>query len=158
MPRRGVLAWKRTMIAFDLKCAKGHVFEAWFASSQGYARDAKAGRVECPLSGNTKVEKAPMAPNIASGRGADERPPAPAADPLAERRAEAFRMMRELQNRVERDFDHVGERFAEEARKIHYGEVDKRAIYGSATPEESKELKDEGVEFGQIPWLPRHDS
>lgn len=147
------------MIAFDLKCAKGHVFEAWFASSKGFERDAKAGRVECPVCGSTKVEKALMAPNIATGSaGGRERPPAPTPDPQAERRAEAFRMLRELQSRIERDFDHVGERFAEEARKIHHGEVEKRAIYGSATPEESKALKDEGIEFGQIPWLPRHDA
>ena len=146
------------MIAFDLKCAKGHVFEAWFASSRGFERDAKAGRVECPLCGNANVEKAPMAPNIAAGRGAEKRMPASEPDPRAERHAEVFRKMRELQNQIERDFDPVGDRFAEEARKIHYGEVDKRAIYGSATPEESKELKDEGIEFGQVPWLPRHDS
>ena len=148
------------MIAFDLKCAKGHVFEAWFASSRGFERDAKAGRVECPLCGSAKVEKALMAPHVATGRASEESPPvpAPAPDPLAERRAEAFRMLRELQGKIERDFDHVGERFAEEARKIHYGEVEKRAIYGSATPEESKALKDEGVEFGQLPWLPRHDA
>lgn len=148
------------MIAFDLKCAKGHVFEAWFASSRGFERDAKAGRVECPLCGSVKVEKALMAPHVATGCASEESPPAPAPapDPLAERRAEAFRMLRELQGKIERDFDHVGERFAEEARKIHYGEVEKRAIYGSATPEESKALKDEGVEFGQLPWLPRHDA
>ncbi len=146
------------MIAFDLKCAKGHVFEAWFASSAGYERDAKAGRVECPVCGSAEVEKAPMAPHIAAGRRAEDAAPAPAPDPIAERRAEAFRMVRELQSRIERDFDHVGDRFAEEARKIHHGEVEKRAIYGSATPEDSKALKDEGIEFGQIPWLPRHDA
>ena len=148
------------MIAFDLKCAKGHVFEAWFASSRVFERDAKAGRVECPVCGSAKVDKALMAPNIATGRDGEERAavPAPAPDPRAERRAEAFRMMRELRGRIERDFDHVGDHFAEEARKIHHGEVDKRAIYGSATPEESEALKDEGIEFGQIPWLPRHDA
>ncbi len=151
---------EEVMIAFDLKCAEGHVFEAWFASGAGYERDAKAGRVECPVCGSTKVAKALMAPNVATRRGAAVETPgsAPAPDPVAERRAEAFRMMRELQGRIEREFDHVGDRFAEEARKIHYGEVDKRAIYGSATPEESKSLKEEGIEFGQVPWLPRHDA
>jgi hypothetical protein len=153
-----VLELDETMITFDLKCAKGHVFEAWFASSQGFERDAKAGRVECPMCGSTKVEKAPMAPNIAAGRGGEAREAPVAPDPRAARQAEAFRMMRELQSRIERDFDHVGDRFAEEARKIHYGEVEKRGIYGSATPEESDGLKDEGIEFGQIPWLPRHDA
>ncbi len=146
------------MISFDLKCAKGHVFEAWFASSRGFERDAKAGRVECPMCGATKVEKALMAPNIATSRGGEAAAPVAVPDPAIERRAEAFRMIRELQSRIEREFDHVGERFAEEARKIHYGEVDKRAIYGSATPAESEALKDEGIEYGQIPWLPRHDS
>ena len=148
------------MIAFDLKCAKGHVFEAWFASSRGYERDVKAGRVECPLCGSAKVEKAPMAPNLSVGKR-DGRPAVPDAPPDAAdmaRRAELMRKVRELQTVVEREFDHVGDRFADEARKIHHGEVEKRSIYGSATPEESKELREEGIEFGQIPWLPRHDA
>lgn len=149
------------MIAFDLKCAKGHVFEAWFASSQGYERDVKAKRVECPLCGSTKIEKALMAPNVSTGkRGAQPMPAPPDAptDPNMEKRAELLKKIRELQTTIEREFDHVGDRFADEARKIHYGETEKRSIYGSATPEESKELTDEGIEFGQMPWLPRHDA
>ena len=149
------------MIAFDLKCAKGHVFEAWFASSAGYERDVKAGRVECPLCGSQKVAKAPMAPNVAANGKRGKAEPAPTPDPSAEqaaRMAETFKMLRKVQERIERDFDHVGDRFAEEARKIHYGEVEKRSIYGNATPDEASKLHDEGIEFGQMPWLPRHDS
>jgi hypothetical protein len=148
------------MIAFDLKCAEGHVFEAWFASSRGYERDVKAGRVDCPLCGSTKVEKALMAPNVSTGVRPEEKAE-PARSPGSvdtTRRTELLKRIRELQTAIEREFDHVGDRFADEARKIHYGEVEKRSIYGSATPKESKELKDEGIEFGQIPWLPRHDA
>lgn len=148
------------MISFDLRCKKGHVFEGWFASGARFDADAKAKRIECPVCGDKRIEKAPMAPNVAAGKG-DERPPAlPAAPPSADgpspaQMAEMFKAMRKFQSMVERDFDHVGDRFAEEARKIHYGEVDKRAIYGQATPDESKALKDEGIEFGEMPWLPR---
>jgi hypothetical protein len=79
----------------------------------------------------------------------------PKLDP--ERAAAAMRALRQVQDHIEKTFDHVGRRFAEEARKIHYGEADKRSIYGEATSAEAKELRDEGIEVGQIPWLPRHD-
>ncbi len=68
-----------------------------------------------------------------------------------------MRALREVQAHIEKNFDHVGPRFAEEARKMHYGEADKRSIYGEATKVEAEELRDEGIEVGQIPWLPRHD-
>jgi hypothetical protein len=145
------------MISFDLNCNKGHVFEAWFASGARFEADAKARRIECPFCGDKRIAKAPMAPNVSAGR-VEERVPAPPAQeagPTQAQMVEAYKAMRKLQRRIERDFDHVGNRFAEEARKIHHGEVDKRAIYGSATPNESKALKDEGIEFGEIPWLPR---
>ena len=67
-------------------------------------------------------------------------------------------VLRQLRDSIEKNFDHVGTRFPEEARKIHYGEVEKRAIYGDASPEDARTLRDEGIEIGQIPWLPRHDS
>jgi hypothetical protein len=148
------------MISFDLRCDKGHVFEGWFASGARFDADRRAKRLECPLCGSRKVRKAPMAPNIGATKRAEAAPPAapPAAPVPGMPSAETLRELRRLQHLIERNFDHVGERFAEEARKIHYGEVGKRSIYGSATTEESKALKDEGIEFGQIPWLPRHDA
>jgi hypothetical protein len=72
--------------------------------------------------------------------------------------AEMMRMWRRVQDHIEKNFDHVGPQFAEEARKIHYGETEKRSIYGEASKAEAKELRDEGINVNQIPWLPRHDA
>jgi hypothetical protein len=142
------------MILFDLKCAKGHVFEAWFRDS-GMADRQMAGRkVACPQCGNGKITKAPMAPRI--GKKGDKRaaPPAEMAAMSAKIRKELI----ELKAKVEANCDYVGKRFAEEARKIHYGESDPRGIYGETSKDEAQELAEEGVEFARIPWLPRHDS
>ena len=141
------------MIVFDLKCKKGHVFEAWFRNGKTYEAQAAGGEVVCPICGDRKIDKAPMAPNLASGRDGDE-----FTGKAAGEAAEALRALRAARDTVEKHFDHVGERFAEEARKIHYGEVEKRNIYGQATKEEARELTEEGVEFGQLPWIPQHDS
>jgi hypothetical protein len=136
------------MILFSLRCASGHEFEAWFRDSGGFEAQQTAGEIPCPECGDTKVEKALMAPNIArSGR----RPPA--LSPAQMRAA-----LVELRRQVETNCDYVGERFAEEARRIHYHEVDSRGIYGEATAEESKELADEGISFGRIPWVPTTDA
>src|SRR5215813_10697923 len=138
------------MILFDLRCAKGHVFEAWFRDSASYDGQAKAGAVSCPACGSRKVEKAPMAPRI--GKGSE------VARQVATELADMKRQLQELRAKVESNCDYVGPKFAEEARRIHHGEVAHRDIYGEATDEEAKELTDEGVDFARIPWLPRHDS
>jgi len=138
------------MILFDLRCAKGHVFEAWFRDSASYDSQAKAGAVACPACGSRKVEKAPMAPRIGKSSEVKRQ--------MAPELAEMKRQLQELRAKVESNCDYVGPKFAEEARRIHHGEVAHRDIYGEATDEEAKELTDEGVEFARIPWLPRHDS
>jgi hypothetical protein len=135
------------MILFDLRCADGHEFEAWFRDSAAYDAQAAAGEIGCPICGDHRVEKALMAPALASK--------ASKVDP--EQAAHAIKAWRKVQQHIEQNFDHVGQRFAEEARKIHHGEAEKRSIYGEATSTEAKELKDEGIQVGQIPWLPRHD-
>jgi hypothetical protein len=135
------------MILFDLRCSHGHEFEAWFRDGATYDRQAAEGAIACAVCGDTAVSKALMAPAVATG-GAR-------LDP--ERAAAALRSLRKVQNHIEQNFDHVGPQFAEEARKMHYGEADKRSIYGEATQSEAKELRDEGIPVGQIPWLPRHD-
>jgi len=135
------------MILFDLRCSQGHDFEAWFRDGATYDEQAGEGSIGCPVCGDRKVEKALMAPALASR---------PRVDP--ERAAQAMKAWRQVQDHIERNFDHVGPRFTEEARKIHYGESEKRSIYGEATAEQAKELRDEGVEVNQIPWLPRQDS
>ena len=135
------------MILFDLRCSQGHEFEAWFRDGATYDRQAAEGAIACAVCGDTAVSKALMAPAVATG-GAR-------LDP--EQAAAALRSLRKIQSHIEQNFDHVGPQFAEEARKMHYGEADKRSIYGEATRSEAKELRDEGIPVGQIPWLPRHD-
>ena len=135
------------MILFDLRCKDGHAFEAWFRDSAAYEDQAAVGDLACPVCGSVEVSKALMAPAVNS------RPKIDAAQA-----AEAMRLWRRVQNHIEKNFDHVGPRFAEEARKIHHGEAEKRSIYGEATRTEAKELRDEGIEVNQIPWLRRHDA
>ena len=142
------------MIRFSLKCAAEHEFEGWFRNGEAFERQAAAGEIACPDCGETRVEKAIMAPRLARGRAravaAEEKPK---LDPAKLKQA-----LRELRKHVEGNFDYVGERFAEEARKIHYGEVDRRSIYGEATPDDARALAEEGIEFGRIPWIPPNDA
>lgn len=137
------------MISFNLRCAKDHVFEAWFKDGKSYDRQAKQGRVSCPACGDNKIEKAPMAPNIAAGVSRKER------SSQAGRAAEFRETLNKLRAEVEKNCDYVGPDFAEEARKIHYKESERRGIYGEATDQEAKSLEDEGVEFNRIPWPSR---
>jgi hypothetical protein len=157
------------MILFDLQCASGHRFEAWFRDGATYDRQADAGKLFCPICGGHEVEKAPMAPRIAKGRGvvastpepvaAELKPastPAPAADSatMAVMGAQ-LKALRALRRKVEESCDYVGPEFAEEARKIHYGESDPRGIYGETTADEAEALEEEGIEIARIPWMPR---
>jgi hypothetical protein len=148
------------MILYRLRCSDDHEFEGWFRNADAYDKQRDVGALECPICGSKDVAKALMAPSIAKGR--EVAVPAPAAQPPAEiqamhpaakQAAELKRQLRALRQVVEQNCDYVGDRFAEEARKIHYGEVDARGIYGESTPEESERLKDEGIEFGAIPWV-----
>lgn len=157
------------MISFDLVCDKGHGFEAWFKDGASFARQAKKGQVACAACGSPKVRKAVMAPAIAgtrhtrkAGVPAPAQPPAPpemlakpASDPKA---AALMQELRELRRRIEESSDYVGDKFAEEARKIHYDEAEKRSIHGEATDDEARELADEGIAFARVPWLPRTNS
>lgn len=136
------------MILFTLRCSADHQFEGWFRDGDGFEAQQKAGEIACPHCGDTEVEKALMAPNI--GRSHKQAPP---VSPAQLRTA-----LVELRRQVETNCDYVGERFAEEARKIHYGEVDARGIYGEATADESRELKEEGISFGRIPWVLPNDA
>lgn len=133
------------MILFELRCAHDHHFEGWFKDNATYDAQAAAGEIACPVCGDTKVGKAIMAPrlNKATGQGLDAQGAA----------LEMRRMLVELRQQVERNCDYVGDRFADEARKIHYGDVEERAIYGEASPEQTAELEDEGIAVARIPWL-----
>ncbi len=161
------------MILYDLKCRKDHVFETWFRDSAAYEEQVAAGAIACPTCGSRKVEKAPMAPRLARGArrgrarddavqgGARGEPGGKMAAQMIEGTAEAAELMgqlRALRRKVEENCDYVGGEFAEEARKIHYGEQDPRNIYGETSDEQAEELHEEGVTFNRIPWAPRQDS
>ncbi|HEX2151810.1 MAG TPA: DUF1178 family protein [Stellaceae bacterium] len=136
------------MIRFTLRCTAEHEFEGWFRNGDAFEAQQKAGEIACPTCGDTRVEKALMAPNI--GRSHRN---VPALSPAQMRAA-----LLELRRQVESKCDYVGERFAEEARKIHYGEADPHGIYGEATLDESRELAEEGITFGRIPWISPSDA
>lgn len=132
------------MIKYQLKCAAGCSFEGWFRSSADFDAQADEASLECPLCGSTEIERAIMAPAIVSGAaGRSEKLAA-----MRETMAEAARRARDY---VEKNFDYVGDRFPEEVRKIHYGEVKERSIYGEATGAEVRELVDEGVAIAPLP-------
>ncbi len=135
------------MIRFSLRCASEHEFEAWFRNGEGYEAQQKAGEIACPECGDTHVEKALMAPNI--GRSRERAPISP---------AQLRSALVELRQQVENHCDYVGPQFAEEARRIHYGESDPRGIYGEASAEESRELAEEGIKVGRIPWVQPSDA
>lgn len=135
------------MISYDLTCEKEHLFEAWFASSAAFDTLKAAGEVSCPECGSTQIEKALMAPSLSRKVGEEKRMTA------AEERARVRAALKEVRKAVEETSDYVGKEFAEEARKMHYGEADKRNIYGEADDDEARELAEEGVPFAKIPWV-----
>src|ERR1700733_7187423 len=133
------------MIHYDLRCGQDHAFDGWFKDSAAFERLAKRGLVECPHCGDVKVERALMRPAGAQRRARGKLP--------AHMRA----MLQKMRAEVEKHCDYVGPQFAEEARKIHRGESDKRGIYGEASPEQAESLAEEGIEINRIPWVPRAD-
>ena len=141
------------MIVYRLQCHRDHNFEAWFRNSAAFDAQSGAGTVCCPLCGSKKVTKAPMAPRVAKAQG-DE----PQVDPKTRRALEVRRKLLDLRRHVEQTCDYVGAEFAENARKIHYGEADHRNIYGETSDQEARDLAEEGVEIQRIPWLPPENS
>jgi hypothetical protein len=144
------------MIIFDLACTRGHTFEGWFASGEEFARQKSADLVRCPICDDAAIERRPSAqvrvtkPVKAKSRKNKPRPadaPPPGYEAVAGMPAEMVKRIREMVQSTE----DVGDRFAEEARKIHYDEVPARAIRGRASREEADALTDEGIEFAQLP-------
>ena len=159
------------MIRYALACDNGHDFESWFPSSASYDQQAERGLVECPLCGSAKVEKQLMAPNLGrkgqapaaepaqSPSPVPEIPPPPVAPPqpvalMSEREQAVRAMLRAVREHVTKNADYVGAGFAEEARKMHYGEVEHRSIYGQADAAEARALLEEGIEFHPLPLVP----
>jgi hypothetical protein len=144
------------MIRFELLCQHDHAFEGWFRDGHAFEAQAAGGRLACPICGDAQIRKALMAPSIARGRKAAEAEPA-AVDPRRAAMAKMLHVMRKVQDHVEQNFDNVGDRFPEEARKMHIGEVPHRDIYGRATGEEADALREEGVPIQRLPNLPKLD-
>jgi hypothetical protein len=151
------------MIHYTLRCNEGHEFDSWFNSSAGFEKQAARNLLECPHCGSTNVDRALMAPSVPrKGRITADPPPPPAAPAPPPAAATQIpdhvrAMLQKLRAEVEKNCDYVGDAFAEEARKIHKGETDKRAIYGETTPDEAEALAEEGVAISRIPWVPRAD-
>jgi hypothetical protein len=153
------------MIRYMLACERRHEFESWFANSSAYDKQAKRGLVACPICGSTKVEKAIMAPRLARTDAPidmPEAPAAPAAAPeipapvamISPQERELRTKLRELRDHLTKNAENVGRKFPDEARKMHYGDIEHRSIYGEASPQQAKELHEEGVEFHPLPVLP----
>ena len=154
------------MILYSLICHKGHDFESWFANSAAYDKQVKRGLVSCPLCGSAKVEKAIMAPRLARKdkstpilAPAEDSAPAAAEAPtpvamISPQEREFRKRLKELRDHLTANADNVGKKFPEEARKMHYGETEHRSIYGEASPQDARELHEEGIEFHPLPVLP----
>ena len=157
------------MIRYALACDKGHVFESWFQNSAAYDTQVKAALITCPICNSAKVEKTLMAPGVVGAKKRAGAPPAsppsprPAADTadtatpvamMSPQEQEFRKKLKELRDHLTKNADYVGQKFPEEARKMHYGDIEHRSIYGEATPDQAKELHEEGVEFHPLPVLP----
>jgi hypothetical protein len=164
------------MIRYTLVCNERHEFESWFTNSAAYDKQAKRGLITCPLCGSAKVEKALMTPRLRRAdmpsnhetapappspqqAGEGEAAPAAAKMPtpvamISPQEQEFRRKLRELRDHLVKNAENVGQRFPEEARKMHYGEAEHRSIYGVASPKDAKALHDEGIEFSPLPVLP----
>ena len=157
------------MILYELRCGKDHNFEAWFKDSTAYESQARREEVECPICSDTSVQKAPMAARL-SGVGreksniavtaapGDASPKSPAENRAREVAREILTAMKKVHKHVEENCDYVGDKFADEARAIHYGETEERGIYGEATQEEAKELEDEEIPVQRLPFWQRRNS
>jgi len=153
------------MIRYNLRCEAGHQFESWFQSSSAYESQERRHLISCPSCGSAKVERAIMAPQIIGKKGRGKAAPEPVAAPVEAIATESTSLMmaqerelraklKELRDHIVKNADNVGDRFPNEARKMHYGDIEHRPIYGEASPEEARALVDEGVEVSPLPTLP----
>lgn len=153
------------MIRYRLICDQRHDFEAWFRSSDDCDHQLASGALTCPMCGSATIERGLMAPAVSKGRREPAPMPVPqqaqpegageqavlASDPKL---AAMVSALREIRDRIVAEADNVGERFPEEARRIHYGEAEARGIYGQASADEAAELLDEGIELMPLPVFP----
>ncbi|WP_321501254.1 DUF1178 family protein [Breoghania sp.] len=156
------------MIHYSLQCAEGHEFEGWFRNAGDFDAQARDGRLTCPVCGGGEVSKALMAPAVSGTRDeprtveaavedASVTPREPAVPVMAmpnPQQAQIVDTMRKLRKLITESADNVGSRFATEARAMHYGEIEQRSIYGEASPEDARDLVEEGIEILPLPVLP----
>jgi hypothetical protein len=163
------------MIHYQVRCSHGHEFDGWFKDSAAFDKQVTLGFLECPTCGDKQVMRALMAPAVVtrSQAQAPSQTPAPAPSPAPQPPAPAApgpgavagpipdhlrAMLQRLRTEVEKNCDYVGPQFAEEARRMHRGESDRRGIYGETSTEEAEALTEEGIGFGRIPWVSRAES
>lgn len=137
------------MIRFSLICDAEHAFDGWFRNGDDFDAQRKRGLVSCPTCHSARVEKALMAPAVSTGRKKEK-----IALAMGEEQKKALAQLKALADKARESADYVGDKFAEEARKIHFGETEARGIYGEATAEEARGLIEEGVEFMPLPVFP----
>jgi hypothetical protein len=154
------------MIRYTLACPDAHAFEAWFSNSAAFEEQQSEGLLVCPVCGSTAIDRALMAPSVSTSRSRESRPDksrqdnsesvrvANVPEKSAPETQEVVAALRKLRQHLTRNAENVGNRFAEEARRIHYEESEKRAIYGEATREDAKDLAEEGIDFHPLPPLP----
>jgi len=142
------------VIKYSLICEHEHVFEGWFGSSEDYDKQRKRKLVECPHCGSSNISKALMAPGVSGTKKRDDNAQVPMTAIPPQMPAEMVEKLREIKTHIEENSENVGDKFPEEARKIHYGETEARGIYGKATIEEASNLAEEGVNVMPIPELP----
>ena len=143
------------MIVFDLSCTDGHRFEAWFASSEGFADQQAGGLVACPHCGSREVSKAPMAPSVpakSNARQSGEPARQQVAGKLPSEVVQAMHALAQAQSKALEGSTWVGARFAEESRAMHYGERDHATIHGQATRDEAAALMEEGITVSPLPF------
>ncbi|NHT79016.1 DUF1178 family protein [Rhizobiaceae bacterium CRRU44] len=138
------------MIRYALTCDKGHGFEGWFGSSADFEAQSESGLVTCPICGTASVNRALMAPALSTGRRKDKQ----RGLMMDQAQQVAISKIREMVSTIRANADDVGEKFPEEARKIHYGEVEARGLIGRATVEEARALIEEGIDVAPLPILP----
>jgi hypothetical protein len=137
------------MIRFSLSCDHDHDFDGWFRNNDDFDKQKKRGLVSCPVCNSSKVEKALMAPSVQTARKREK-----VALGMSAEQKQLMGKLKELTDKMKENADYVGDKFAEEARKIHFGEKDPRGIYGEASHDEVKELLEDGVEIMPLPTIP----
>ncbi len=140
------------MIHYDLTCPNGHNFDSWFQSAEAFDALQAAGHLSCAICGATGIEKRIMAPAVRPARKAGDKPK------LKEPASDLEAAMAEMRRQIEANSDYVGLNFAAEARRMHEGEIDERAIYGEAKAEDARALLEDGIPVAPLPFLPKRQA